>query len=267
MSAAVALLGAHGEARAQDACISAYEQTQTLRKEGKVREARASAIECAADQCPKALSRDCAKWLAEIDASIPTVVLEARGPDGADLTNVRVLMDGKPLLEKIEGKAVQVEIGSHKFRFEPAAGSGLQALELGAVIHEGERNRKVTVTLKSALASERPVPAGVYLFGGAAIVAFGMGGYFGIRGLAKKGDLDACKPSCPASEVNSMSTSLAVADVAIGVGVVASLAALYMYLSRPVAEPAAPQAATGPAPRLGAGPLPGGAAAAAAWTF
>lgn len=215
----LALLLVAKPASADPTCISAYEQTQTLRKDGKPLASKAQAAICSRESCPALLTKDCTKWLAELDAIIPTVVLDPRTAAGVLRTDVRVKLDGAPLNEKIDGKPVPLEPGTHTFVFEA---EGVAPLERALVLKEGEKNKKVTVTFGAPAPSpeaknaDRPVPLGVWLFGGAAVVALGTSAVFAIDGLGKKSDLDQCKPRCAAADVDAMSASFTLADVALG---------------------------------------------------
>jgi hypothetical protein len=259
----LALLFSAAPAHADASCITAYEQTQTLRKDGKPLASRAQAAVCSRESCPALLTKDCTKWLAELDAVIPTVVLDPRTPAGALRADTRVKVDGAPLNEKIEGKPVALEAGAHTFVFEA---DGAAPVERALVLKEGERNKKITVTLAPASPSsagssaDRPVPIGVWIFGGATVVALGVSAVFAIDGLGKKSDLDTCKPRCAASDVDAMSSSFTLADVALGAGVMAGAAAVYLFLTRPTAESGA--ATTSGVARSRtvpfAAPLPGG---------
>ena len=77
-----ACLASASTAHADPTCIAAYEQTQTLRKDGKPVAAKAQASICAKDACPALLTKDCTKWLAELETIIPSVVLDPRSPAG-----------------------------------------------------------------------------------------------------------------------------------------------------------------------------------------
>jgi hypothetical protein len=223
-------------------CIQSYEQTQTLRRAGRLREARSAAAKCSSETCPAVLARDCTKWLSELDQSIPTVVFDVKSASGEELTNVKVLADGKPLADKIDGKSVTLDVGPHVFRFESTDGKGLPA-EQKTVIHEGDKNRKVSVTLgvpEKDAAGERPVPLMAFVFGGAAIASLGAGTAFALIGSSHESDLSACKPSCSADAVNDAATSYSVADILLTAGVVSAIAAAYVFISRPTVGAPAP---------------------------
>jgi hypothetical protein len=220
-------------ARADDTCIPAYEETQSLRKDGHLVAARDRAIVCAKNTCPNALTKDCTRWLEELDESIPSIVPRALAADGTDYVDVAVRMDGQPLAQKLDGRAILVDPGSHQLVFTM---EGAAPLEMAVVVHEGEKSRPITATLTLTApvsTPSRPIPPAAYVAGSIGLVAIGFGSYFGIQGLSDKGTLDGCKPHCDPSAVDSMMHSLAAADVAFAIGGVAILTTLYVVLTRP----------------------------------
>lgn len=224
-------------AEPKDACITAYEQTQTLRKDGKLVSARSQAEICARDTCPALLTKDCARWMTELDASTPSVVFEARSATGTMLSDVRVSVDGVVLASRLDGKPVAIDPGKHVFHFE----SGGAVSDERVLVREGEKNRHVRVTLaanpeEAHAAGARPIPMGVWIFGGASVVALGVSAAFALDGFAKKGSLEDCKPRCAPSDVDAMSASFTVADVALGAGIMAAAAAAYVFFTRPVGQ-------------------------------
>ena len=251
---ATAIILASGPARADVPCISAYEQTQTLRKDGKPLAAKAQAAACARDSCPALLVKDCTKWLSELEAVIPTVVLDPRTPGGALRTDVRVKVDGVAVSEKLDLKPLAVEPGSHSFVFEA---EGSTPAERTVLLRDGEKNRKVSVTMSPAAEANAggALPLGFWIFGGASVVALATATVFGLEGLAKKSDLDSCKPRCAPSDVDSMSSSFTLADVALGAGVMAGAAAVYLLVTRPRPLVEASSSGSATSIRSGAGRL------------
>lgn len=233
----VALLLPASAARAEkDACITAYEETQTRRKDGKLLDAKREAAICARTECPAMLVKDCVRWLAELEGSIPSVVLDVRRPSGEELTDVHVSVDGVPIADRLDGKAIPLDPGRRAFRFEA---EGATPVERVVVVREGEKHRKISVVLHGDASSPdgargaRPIPKGVWIFGGASAVALATSAVFAIDGFAKKGDLEDCKPRCAPSDVDAMSASFTVADVMLGAGLMAGAAAVWLYLTRP----------------------------------
>jgi hypothetical protein len=69
-------------------------------------------------------------------------------------------MDGKPLLERLEGTAVLVDPGEHRFVFDA---EGLQPVEKTVVVRVAEKDRLVTVVLapRPAASAQASPPAAV----------------------------------------------------------------------------------------------------------
>jgi hypothetical protein len=130
-------------------CIAANESAQDLRRAGKLREARASLAVCTAASCPGPVREDCAQRLTEIEAVMPTVVFAAKDSAGHDLSTVRVTKDGEPLLDKLDGSAIVVDPGEHRFSFEA---EGMRNTERTLIVREGDRARRVQVVLQSTIA-------------------------------------------------------------------------------------------------------------------
>lgn len=239
--AAVFLVASPALADGKDTCINAYEQTQTLRKDGKFVTARQQASICAKDSCPALLAKDCTKWSAELETQTPSVVIEAKNAAGADVQNVSVKVDGVAVVEKLDGKPIPVDPGSRVFRFET---EGAAPIEKTVVLKEGEKSHKIPIAFAPLAATapvapetsgDRPIPAAVWIFGGVSVAALATSAVFTIDGLGKKSDLDGCKPHCNADDVDAMNTRFTFADVALGAGVVAAAATLYLFFSRPSA--------------------------------
>ncbi len=66
----------------------------------------------------------------------------AKDTAGHDLTDVRVSMDGAPLLQRLDGSAIPVDPGVHHFVFE-ATGYRVDSTKVTAVIREGVKERPV----------------------------------------------------------------------------------------------------------------------------
>jgi hypothetical protein len=240
--ATTAMLVTAGPSLADDAsCIQSYESTQTLRKAGKLRDARAEAQKCAAESCPAVLSKDCQKWGGEIDALLPSLVFEVKSNTGQPLTNVKITANGQPLVDRADGAPVTMEPGEVKLHFESPDGQGLP-VDQTVTLKEGEKAKKVTVKLGGAPPpppEKKPLPLGPIVFGAAGVVAAGVGTVFAIMGAGAESDLDSCKPHCSADDVNGVSTKYAVADILFAAGAVSLVAAAYMFITRPTSAPPA----------------------------
>jgi hypothetical protein len=260
-------------ARADDKqqCLQASDQGQSLRDDGKYRRAREAFTTCSRPVCPTIVQRDCVKWLADLEATTPSVVVNAKDDKGNDLTAVKVTVDGAPLASSLDGRPVQVDPGEHTFHYETA---GFPPVEDRVVIHAGEKSRVLTVQFgtpaapgggapSSAAASpETPKPSNgsdpsAWVFAGIAVVAFGTEAYFGFSGLSDRSNLEnTCgkTQTCNPNDVDSIRTKFTVADIALAVGIVSAGLSAYFFLTHRSSD--APQSA-----HVDFAPLPGGGAA------
>lgn len=157
-------------------CVSANETAQDLRRVAQLRQARAELARCVSASCPGPVREDCAQQLMEVDSAMPTLVLVAKDKAGNDLGAVLVTMDGLPFADSLDGTAIQVDPGEHRFIFE---GEGLPPAEKVVVVREGDKNRHVSVVLQplpdDSLAQQPP--SGPLLSGPTQrAIAVGLGG-------------------------------------------------------------------------------------------
>jgi hypothetical protein len=258
----------------REQCANAAEQAQSLRDEGKYRRAREQMLLCARDVCPGPIKSDCGKWLDQIERDAPTVVFGAKDA-GKDVFDVKVSMDGVVVTERLDGKPQLVDAGEHTFKFEHEG----VVKEERVLVRSGEKGRAITVVFGEATAPvTSPPPAApteqgsivpALVVGGIGVVALGSFALFGIQGKNDVDDLQKCKPRCEESDVDKARTKLIIADISLGVGIVALAVSAYMIITRPkVSEHVDVQAAaSGPRLKLDFGPTAGGGAAAIGGTF
>ena len=242
----------------KEACVNASTQGQSLRDAAKLIEARAQFVECARDACPGIVRKACADWLADADRRLPTIVFRAQGADGSDVLDARVSLDGKPLARGLGGSAIAIDPGEHNVRFER---DGAAAIDERVVVVDGEKGRVVTARFggaeagatatqgpgagegadaSSTTSSGRTLTPPVLVLGGVGVVGLGT---FVAFAIVASGDLNnlrkTCAPYCSSSQLSSVKTEALVADVSLGIGVVALAAATYVFFRHPSAtEPA-----------------------------
>jgi hypothetical protein len=247
-------------------CLGAYISAQRLRQEDKLVEAREQLLTCARDVCPPTLKKDCTTWTAEVDQALPSVVIDARDSDGADVIDVKVTVDGKPFADRLDGKPRPLNPGVHTFRYET---EGAPVISEKVVVRAGEKMRKVIVKFattsknpapapsatgkdpgesdtttpdnqgnppKDRVEYERPVPAGVYVFGAIGLAAFAGFTYFALKFDSQVNDLDACKPHCQTSQVDDAGKTRTISYIPLGIGIVSIGVAGVWFLARPKVE-------------------------------
>ncbi len=223
---------ADGGTDEKQACASAAEDAEQLRIDARLLAARERLLRCARAECPAAVRSDCAQWMTEVGAAMPTVVLGARDASGRDVLTARVSVDGVVVAHGLDGKAVEVDPGVHTFRLE----SGGAAVEQTVLIREGEKNRAITTTLDlgpvaptgpAAVSLLPPPPATsvrastwTWVFGGAGLLALGIGAYLELSVDADASELrTACGHSCSHAQVDPLVLKQQVlGPIAFGVG-------------------------------------------------
>jgi hypothetical protein len=192
-------------------CIDANTKGQNYRREGKLADARRELRACSASACPSLVSADCVKRLDELESVQPTVVFNVVDGAGRDLNAVTVTVNGKVLVDKLDGVAIEVEPGEHELTF---SAEGRTSVTETVVFREGEKSRVVRITMKhpddvpaeshaagpsaaNTLAPPRSVDAersssgstqrtiGL-IVGGAGLVSMGAGGFFGYQTIQSK---------------------------------------------------------------------------------
>lgn len=241
-----AWLFAPAVARGQEkaACIEAHEHGQEVRLANHWVEARRLFLSCAQPGCPPLVVQDCTRWEDELAQHIPSVVVSARRADGAEIDDVALFVDGARFGGRLPVVPIPLDPGEHVLRFEH---SGWRGVERRVVVHDGEHDRQVAVTLepphsaKADISHEpespaRPTPAAVYLAAGVAAVATATSLAFLVVGKVSEHDL-ATSPcgragACSQSQVDPIRADYVVSGVAAGVAVVAVGIAAWELLSR-----------------------------------
>ncbi len=283
--ASLVLLLSPRVASAQDdatkqACVSAYDETQSFRQKGALRVARDKALACSQEACPGIVKKDCAQWLGEIDTALPTISFAVKDAAGQDTTAARVFLDGQLLAERLSASATPVDPGERTFRVEI---DGKPPIERKVVIREGEKGRVIDFSFNappSTGGTQPPggdgrggsgIPVASWVLGGVGVVGLGLFATFGAIGLSEKSDAEdpaaGCAPNCTDDEVSSIRGKFLVADISLGVGIAALGAAVIVAFAAGGGGDDDRASSSAPAFRLGAAPLPGGGFASASGSF
>jgi len=256
------------------ACLDAVGKGQRFRDTHKLVEARQKFRVCARAECPTVVQTDCAGWLADVEKTLPTVVLSARIRGGRDVVDVSVTMDDAPLVGTLDGQAVPVNPGLHTFRFERASGPAATVQKL---VKEGEKAQGVVVvfstaeTLGAAPGPSSEAPSGPsrtpamekpgnavrilgLLIGGAGVL--GMGAGTGLAIDAKSKDNTAANEPGALRQTDSASAvgEGNVATVLLGVGAAMAVAGVVLWVVAPSTKsdrPAAPVSVRTPGLAIG----------------
>lgn len=230
------------------ACVEAYERAQHLKKEDKLKEAREALVTCAQDACPAATRADCTPWLAEVERSLPTIVVTVNDAAGKDVVGAKIAIDGAPYTG-VEGAAIPVDPGPHKVRVDVKG----VTMEESVVARVGEKLRRVVITIKTPAPAPAPAvetkpeaaPADptsrsyVLPITLTAVGVVGLAAAFGVGVAAKSesNDLRAtCSPRCSDDQIGAVETKLLVSDIALGVGLASIAVAVYFWVRPPTSS-------------------------------
>ncbi len=243
---------------AEDSCARAFTVSAQLSKAGDLEAARVALVSCAAERCPAAMRPLCVEDLRKLEARMPSIVVVAKDAAGADVVELSLVVDGKTVLTRLDGKATELNPGTHVLRFEQ---NGQPVDEQQVVIREGEKGRPIAVQWRPspvAAAAVAPVPPkpssdvvrvvnaapsrplSVFFLAGASLVAGGLWAGFGISGFLQRGSLESCKGGCPAPLIQSARTAFLVADISAIVSLVSAGVALVLEFTRPSVPSEAP---------------------------
>jgi hypothetical protein len=128
-------------------CIEVNTKGQDLRREGKLSQARAELRRCLDSSCPRLVRDDCTRRLDELEKAQPTIVFVVKDVQGADVIDVRVSIDGQPLVDHLDGTPLRVDPGAHVFTFEVV---GQPPVVDKVLVREGETERHERVVVGSA---------------------------------------------------------------------------------------------------------------------
>ena len=226
----------------KEECSKAYVTAQTQKLSHELLSARATLLVCTHTCAPfmhGQMVQDCADWLVDVNARIPTVIFSANTPSGKAVLQAQAFVDGagpKPLF----GEPTEVDPGQHVFTFT----NGRETVEKTATVLEGIKGQLVAGVLADSidtaqeqaltqstsdnshftkasnpttwLSARTAVPFSV---GAAGLLT---GAIFGLLALHDKANLD---ESCPAkrctgtsqSDVDALHTHSWIANIGFGV--------------------------------------------------
>jgi hypothetical protein len=239
-------------------CITAFEEAQRERNAGHYLASRAALIQCSEPQCGDVLASECTRMYADVESATPSVVFSAHDSvRNSDRSDVAVTMNGKPLLERLEGKPIPVDPGQYELTF---TAPGLAPVKMAVVIRTGEKYRVINVVFPAPAEASAPlrgpsgavqvtppegsaeVPVLSYVLGGVGVA--GIGAFVALR-LIGGSDFDAmketCSPNCLDSDIDNLKLKYMLSNVALGVGAASLGAALVIYAVAPN-EPEDPSA-------------------------
>ncbi|MBS2015002.1 MAG: hypothetical protein JST00_19075 [Deltaproteobacteria bacterium] len=219
-----------------EACVKESYRGQKARDEGQLVVARDALSQCSAGTCPSIVVRDCAKWLADVEERLPTVIVSARDARGRDAVATKVFVDGRLTQSSLDGRAFALDPGPHVFRFE----SGSATTSRTILVREREKGRVIHIDLPSQDAMRAPEPRTTtssgpppifWVFSGVAVAGFVGFGAFYASGVSKRDELrDTCAGACTSDQVGEVRTLSTLSVVSASIGAAGAVAAVLSWL-------------------------------------
>jgi hypothetical protein len=191
---------------------------------------------------------ECNAALAELEATLPTLILSVVDQRGHDISDATLSIDGQSVA--LDGSALAVDPGLHTV----VAEHDRRRTQIQIVASEKELNRHVELMLadppmqpkKNRRPEQPPASSRLPSFALAGVSALGAGSFaiFALSGDAQVNDLERCKPHCSTADVNSVRTKYLIADVSLGVSLAALGAATYLLLTHKAPKPSDAAAVT-----------------------
>ncbi len=234
----------------KERCASAYESAQRLQRQGSLLESREELGVCLRE-CAEIVRPECARWLAEVEEALPSIVIAVKRADGSDVKLPQIAVNQRSV--SADGRATELNPGTHRIEVDAEG----QRLTQEIVLREGERGRHVVLSLPPAPMapaasaapreppphepSARTIPLASWVLGG--VAAGGVAGFagFALYGESRYRDLEACRPRCTTTDIEATKATYLVADVSLAVAIVSLGAAVATYFLWPTGE--APRAA------------------------
>jgi hypothetical protein len=244
-------------------CLTASNTSAKLRADHKLRQARAQLLVCVSASCPAEVRTECVRRMDQVVASLPSIVFEVKDGAGRDVSAIQIRMDGEVVAERLDGSAIDVDPGEHRFTFDAA---GQPPVTQTLLVHEGDKSRREWVVLGGAGAArsepsppiaakadvgEARVPDGGgmrtlgLLAGGAGVAGLVVGGVFGGLAFSSWGAASSACPShtgCSAQATSDRSNAVTFSTVS-DVGFIAGGALLALGVTLTLTAPRAPTAA------------------------
>jgi serine/threonine-protein kinase len=280
--AGIGVLAARAQAANPSAavCVEANERAIASGNEHKLRKQLSELLVCADPKCPDDIRKECAARIDEVTRAIPSVIFDVKDAAGNDLSAVKVAMDGEALTERLDGTALKVDPGDHKFTFEA---QGQPTVERQLRILESQKDLRVSVApppptpppptqcapgyeARPGFAECQPMPflqpqkAGAPLgthrmlaivAGGLGVVGVGVGSVFGLMAISKKNDAQSvCPNNCSTQQGvdkwGDAKSAAVVSDVFFAVGAVGLAAGVALWLTARTPSEPSTQVGVGP---------------------
>jgi hypothetical protein len=232
-------------------CVDAHAISRRAVENGTLISARQVLKKCVIPGCPIAIRAECSEWQHQAEIEVPTLILSA-STYKRDLEQVRVIVDGQLLTDRLNGEPIETLPGPHAFVFELDDG---RRQEVRIVVKLSEKNRviqasfpelsltlsplSVTNSTKLKESVTRPIPNEpsnhrALFFGILSAASAIVAGSFLYVGIDRRdATSEQCAPICSDSQVNRVRRWFILADIAGATAIATGGFGLYFYFDGP----------------------------------
>jgi len=208
--------------------VDAATRGQIQRDDGKLHAAAEAFAVCVSSTCPAAVRKSCTEWLADANGKMPhlTVRSEDAGATKLVVDGAAASFDKEQTLDPGRHNVkVEFDKGRRPFVIDfTLAPSESKTVDARAPIDPPPPPPKIT----------RPIPVPVFVLGGVFVLGMASWATFGLMAKSDTDQLQAdCAPACREEDKDSAFTKALVADISLGVGIVAAVGAAYFFFTRP----------------------------------
>jgi len=239
-------------------CLAASDASLAADNRHELRAERAQLLLCAASSCPADIRKECVSRVDEVNGQIPTILFAVKDGSGADLSAVKVTMDGEVLAERLEGTALSIDPGEHTFTFEA---EGQPPAKRVLLIQEAQKDRREVIALGAQASAPGPAAGArtagapvagageshgagaqkvlAIVAGAVGVVGLGFGAAFGVVARSQRNEAQGACPSNPCATQDGVDrwssavTSGNVSTIGFIVGGVGVVGATVLWLTAP----------------------------------
>jgi hypothetical protein len=214
--------------KSAEACIAEHEGALRDRKGGAWQRARAGFRSCSDAGCPALVREACERLAVDLEDKIPRLVVRAIDHRGRDVEAATLRVDGERVVDKLDGRAIELDPGRHVVRIDRGAKHATTTL----VMREGDHPRTVTLRLPGPPAKRKPpadtgyeVPTASWVLGGFGVAGLAAFAVAAALGKAEQDELEStCAPSCSPEAIDAMRSRYLAADISLILGASALVA-------------------------------------------
>jgi hypothetical protein len=217
-------------------CATTAEAGMDARQDGRFADALEAFKSCADDACPAIVRNDCRTSLAELSEKGPRLSFRVR-EGGKDVAGAEIKVGARVLTSDERTAGLLLNAGTH--RVEVRAGERRVGRDVVVAAGDGPRTIEIEISAPLAARDETPPqlevdPVPAIVAGSIGLASLGVAGVLGVWSYVDFREYeDTCMPSCDPDDVSASRARAVGADIALGIGLNAAVAATILFFAGP----------------------------------